>query len=245
MPERWWVPLRHVTGPVKSTLLHAAFSRWFDDPSFGQSGEVVDASADVRIGHRDNMKPYSISPMSNRVGEWGIEISTLSSEARARFEDRHDTEAPVRLGRTITSLGPRKLLSAQSWGDLAAWDGASRWTITFDSPTCFRSGNRSSPFPVLPAMLRAPTEAWAAFGPAPVPRVTVAEQQMVWVSDLDLQTDLIDVDGRPYRGVVGTMEVRASTEVAARVSALLSLAQFSGVGSFRGKGMGVVSIASG
>lgn len=228
MPASFWVPLAKVNRTVPSRLLHAAFSGWFD--------------GDEQT-HRDNVKPYSLAPLSVNQGVWGIEIATMTDEAEAALLFHARNGAAVRLGSLLTPVGLPACREHRSWEDLAAPTTARSWTISFLTPTTFRSGNHASPVPNPGVLLRAPADVWHRFGQSPAPRVAGPDHDALWLSRAEIETVDYDAGGRVYPGALGWVTMRCDDdEVAAKVSALLGLAAFCGVGSFRGKGMGVVDV---
>lgn len=227
MPAIYWIPLPGMHGPARVEHLHAAFSRWFD-----ADGE-----------HHENVKPYRIAPMSQQDGRWGVEIAVLSEEAFHALESKIAEPSTVRLGGVETPVATPVVMQGESWDDLAHWRGETGWRVDFLTPFTSRTGSRSSPFPSVPVVLRAATEAWAAFSGGPAASIPVAAQAQLWVSHVELSTTTFSINGHRHPGALGSVTYRAAdAEVARIASPLFGLAHYCGMGSFRGKGMGVVSV---
>ncbi|MFV0408114.1 MAG: CRISPR system precrRNA processing endoribonuclease RAMP protein Cas6 [Propioniciclava sp.] len=221
--------------------MHAVISTWFDNR------EVQDA----QDPHHAGEKPFSLSPCAQRAGVWGVEIGVLTERARDALLRRCAATRQVTLGDAHSIVGEPWLLTEVTWEELAMGASATAWRVEFLSPTTFRStvrgrasrAERVSPFPVVSSLLRAPGTAWAAYGGHVNVQVLPAEHPHVWVADVDLNTHRVTLNGRAYAGVLGTATYRCDDPgVAKRVGALLSLARFSGVGSFTRRGFGVVDV---
>lgn len=235
MPVTYWLPLTKIRGPVPVEQIHAAFSRWFDDD------------------HYANDKPYRLAPLSLVDGRWGLEISIFDKgeQLHLAVERRASERESVRLGHLATHVGEPLLVRRESWADLVSRGRESSWHVEFVTPftcrTTSRSSNqrrtRSSPFPSPWVALRAAEAAWDEF--SPLPRVTVARalRSELWVSDIDIHTTTYILEEHPHPGALGSITYSAADRVLARqVSPLFRLANYCGMGSFRGKGMGVVSV---
>lgn len=239
MPAIYWLPLPRMRGPARVEHLHAAFSRWFDrPPSANESTAVPSAS-----GHHDNVKPYRLAPMSQRDGFWGMEISLLTEDAFRALEKHITERSTVLLGKVPTPVGMPIVLSGESWDDLAHWRGDRGWEVGFLTPFTSRTGSRSSPFPSPSVVLRAATEAWAAFSDRQPVGVPPTAHPHLWVSEVSVSTTTYSINGHRHPGALGSITYRADDkEVARNASTLFRLAHYCGMGSFRGKGMGVVSV---
>lgn len=241
MPSTFFVPLRGIRPPVLPEYLHAFFSGWFDTAG--------PATPDT---HHATEKPYTISPLAPRSGVDGVEISVLTEEAEQRLLNTAGDGGSVRLGRQAGVFGPPIRQARTSWEALCAGPAQRAWAVTFLTPTTFKSGDRTSPFPSPAVVLRAPKVAWRAFSGLPEIEVSPAETATIWVSDFSIHTEQVGVrarrpDGRPtprpVAGVVGTITYRCDdASVADRVGALFRLTPFCGVGALRGKGFGVVDL---
>lgn len=231
MPSTYWLPVADVRRPVPVEHLHAALSGWFDGDDPGDTP------------HDAQTKPYRISPIAKRDDGWGVELSVLEDDAESRLAARVETAGQIRLGSLFTTVSAPVLLHQTSWHDLAMWNRSRAWTLRFVTPATFRTGSRASPFPTLGALLRAPTESWAAFGPAPSPLIPPPDQRRLWVSEFSIESTPIRISERTMRGVRGSLTIRAADDdVARRADALFRLTPFCGVGSFRVKGLGLVRL---
>lgn len=233
MPARYWVPLPDLRAPAAVEHLHAAVSSWFD-------GErVPDGAASP---HHDVVKPYTISPTTSHRGQLGIQVSTLTDEADEAVA-RNAGRARLRLGGVVTSVGRAHRIRSSSWQELAQPDNARRWTMEFETPFTYRSRNRTSPFPLPPVILRGPAVAWETYSEQRAVTVPPEHHHTIWVSDLDARTETVTLKGRTHPGLLGRVTYRCDDDtIAPAVSTLMRLAEFTGVGSFRGKGMGIVTV---
>lgn len=240
MPAVFFLPLPDLSGPVRPEHLHAVVTSWLDVPAVGWS-------------HRSNTKPYTISPVTVVSGQVGVEISVLNDAAERLLRLGASASDEVRLGCRATRIGELMLLYRTPWEELTA-RVANSWRIEFLTPTTFRNGDRCTPMPTAPMALRAPSESWQAFAPNLIGRLDHAAVAEVWVSEVDLQTEYIELRlpskaGRPQSrqipAVLGSVTYRCDdSEIAAKVGPLFQLAPFCGIGSFRGKGLGVVRLGS-
>lgn len=234
MPATYWLPLPNAKPPVRAEHLHAAFSRWFDTAAF--DGSQPDT-------HTAGTKPYSISPLARGADGYGVEINVLTPEAEERLLLCGVSGLPIRLGSTYTRVGLPHPLSVTSWAELATRPSLQPWELEFLTPTTFRNGNRSSAFPQPSAMLQAPRQCWNAFSGLPAIELSIGEASLVWVSDFDIESVRLSLNQLTVKGVVGRITLRCDhPSVTAKVAPLLSLAPFCGIGSFRGKGLGVVQL---
>lgn len=235
MPARYWLPLPELREPAAVEHLHAAVSAWFDGDPDGDPSES---------SHHEVVKPYTISPTSRRGGRWGIEVSTLTDEA-AHVVEQNAGRVAVRLGARFTTVGRAQLLRSSSWQQLADPDRATRWVVEFVTPFTYRSRNRTSPFPIPPVLLRSPAVAWARYSQREPLSVAVTQHHAIWVSSIDVNTEGVVLKGRTHPGLLGRVTYRCDDEVVTPVvSTLFRLAEFTGVGSFRGKGMGIVAVTA-
>lgn len=227
MPSRWWVPLHNCRPPVKLEHVHAVVSGWLDTDET----------------HRAHNKGFSLSPVGEGPGgTLGFQIGLSNDSAADQLLDRLALRTPVRLGDQRAWCSAPKLLQHESWDHLLSRQGQRRWQLSFQTPVVFRTGNRSTPLPNIPALLRGLMDRWNAFSPVRI-ELTRPQFDEVWVEDLDLTTDTIRLDGRIYRGSIGTLGLRChDSAVAAQVAPLLGLATYAGVGSFRSKGFGVSTL---
>ncbi|MDO5287709.1 MAG: CRISPR system precrRNA processing endoribonuclease RAMP protein Cas6 [Actinomycetia bacterium] len=231
MPESWFVPLRLVP-PVKPDHLHAALSRWFDV-----------GTEDLPDRHHDTVKPYTVSPLTERDG-WGVEVSTLTAEASWRLAVATRRGPEIRLGRQVAAVGRPVRLARASWSELAEVPPRRSWEVEFLTPTTFRTGQRASPFPDLRVVLRGPQVCWDAYSQRP-PRLHPPDFRALWVADVELQTVQVPVRATTVPAALGRLEIRCDDPAVARaVAPLLALAPYCGVGSFRGKGFGVVRVSA-
>lgn len=234
MPLNYWVSLEgEIRPPVEAPHVHAAISAWFDRP----------ASA-VSDAHHDTVKPYSVSPITEGPHGWGIQVGVLTEEARRRVETVGAQRPVVRFGRQSARVRSVSVDTHAPWRHLAA-SRSTHWKLTFLTPTTFRTKNIASPFPMPAQVLRAPTQAWERFSglaPLSLPRES---SQKVFVTGFDLRSVPVRLGREVIQGALGSITYQChDPAIVALVAPLFALAPFCGVGSFRGKGMGVVELAT-
>lgn len=166
MPARWFVPVRGLD-PHRTRLehVHAAFSAWFD-------------RSDAEHGAGE--KPYSISPLTERDGQVGVIIGTLTDYAAESVcaagilgdagmsagmdAPRAAEERPmIRLGNQWRPVGRPRRLEEVSWWDLAQPRDVRSWRLEFLTPATFRSGDRSSPLPSVATITGGLERAWTTW----------------------------------------------------------------------------------
>lgn len=242
MPARWFVPILGADPTrVKSDHVHAAVSGWFDHSP---------------AEHAANDKPYAVSPLtSDTQGVIGVEIATLTDVAGRRLWEAIESGTPVRLGNQTRPVGRAKRLHEDSWSDLAARGASERqWTIELVTPTTFRSGDRSSPLPSIPTLLGGAARAWSLWSGLGERQFDGRRDGALWVSDLDLSSTVVEIAVRDRSGrpkpvhlscSLGSVGLRCDDPpTAERVGPLIRLAAYAGVGSMRGRGLGVARVSA-
>lgn len=240
MPALYFLPLLDQLGPAKPEHLHAAITDWMDRDATGWD-------------HKSNWKPYSISPITVSAGQVGLEISVLNDEAESLLHQGSNAVAAIRLGTRAVRIGELELIHHQPWETMAS-SGDRVWQLEFLTPTTFRTGDDFTLLPNPAVILRTPSELWHRFAPFSVEKLTYAELAKILVCEIDLQTEYITLKlptkkGRPepraVPALVGSITYRCDDDAAAaKAGALFQLAPYCGIGSFRGKGLGVVRLGS-
>lgn len=238
MPSRWWIPLDGLGDPhVPLQYVHAAFSRWFDRSS---------------SEHHEGDKPYTISPVAGGRHGLGVEIATLTPDAAVRLATAAETHPTVRLGRVAARVGTPTCIRERTWSELAASTGGRRWRLDFVTPVTFRSGDRASPAPNALTILEGLSRVWHTWSDVALPHAQ-ARVAHAWISDLELRSQVIALPVRARRrdgtvnvtvsAATGHIVIRTShRDAAAVVGPLLALAEYSGVGGFTRKGLGVTRV---
>lgn len=237
MPSRWFVPIHGLLPErVRVEHVHAAFSHWFDA---------------TRAEHNALAKPYTVSPpTSDARGVVGVELAAMTAAAERAVESRSQGRATVRLGNQVRRVAPARRELSMTWGQLAQPSRERRWELELVTPTTFRNGDRSSPLPVVSTVMDGLARAWRAWSDVELP--TVVGWHSIWVSDLDLTSDVFEVmrrmpDGsrKPttISGSVGRLVLRCEDPPTAEVAGpLLRSAAFVGVGGLTAQGLGIVRV---
>ena len=241
MPRRVFVPVPGVNPEgVKLSHVHGAVSRWFDESE---------------TEHTAPEKPYTLSPLGEgSAGEVGVEVATLNERAAGQLAEAAVAGARIRLGGQVRALGRPYLMHRASWAELAAGPVGSRWRLNVVTPATFRRGDRTSPLPHPPKILESLGRAWAAWSDVALPGPGVkAACEAVWVSELDLRSDVLRLPVRSRHpdgpvdvtvaGVIGSLVLRCDDPDAARSAGpLIRLAAYAGLGSMTRKGLGVTRV---
>jgi CRISPR-associated endoribonuclease Cas6 len=245
MPSRWFLPLPNLDpSHVKLDHVHAAISRWFD-------ADVADASESSRPAHDAKLKPYTISPPVQRRGVAGIEVAVLSQDAEDELLSTAITGPSIRVGQQALLVGDPRLVMEQTYAEMASPPFGNRWDVAFLTPTTFRSRGRSTPLPSVGAIMTGLLAQWNRWNDVGVSLGPIARDAM-WVSDLQLMSEPLTITissktGKPSQlhlsAVTGSLVLRCDQpETAEVVSPLLRFASYCGVGSVRGRGLGVVQV---
>lgn len=227
MPSRWWIPMSVDPQRVKLEHVHAATSAWFDK---------------TQQDHDQVTKAYAISPLGgSNGGAVGIEIGVLTDWAATQLHHACRSGETIRLGGETVAVGTPEPIIEHPWAELDVPSGDRAWRLNFLTPTTFRKGNRSSPLPVPASVLRGLQDVWNVHSGCGDRALTAQESSAVWVAEIEGHTERLRVSGITLAGFVGTVQFRASDQALAdKVDPLFRLAPYAGVGSFRGKGLGVV-----
>lgn len=224
MPSRWQVSLIGPVGvdvPVEAP--HAVVSGWLD------------------TRHDAPRKPYSIAPPFTDGGETVLGVGLLDDALAIRLTDGARPGSAVRLGRHHYRVaGPPQRTASMTWDDFGRLSPCRAWDVQFRSPTTFRRGGRSAPWPAPESVLTS----IASRVPLPVDRPAELARH-VWVSDLDGSSDVLTIKQHLVSGFVGRVryECDGPDPIAAQVDRLFRLAPFSGAGSHTAYGLGVVTLS--
>lgn len=231
MPSRWWIPIAGIDPDhVRVEHVHAAVSAWFDKTT---------------AEHRESPKPYAISPLAqgSRAGEYGCEVGILTARAAARLKDAVDGTPRIRLGRATGRVNGIELIHETTWDELAIASGSREWSLTFATPATFRQRSRSTPLPHPASILHGLATTWEAFSdlePRTVPRENA---DRIWIADLQGSSQPVRVSQMNLSGFVGTVVIRCDdAKLSSIIDPLFRLAEYSGVGTARAKGLGVTYV---
>lgn len=230
MPARWLVRL---AGPqprdVNLAHLHAAISTWLD---------VTDEE------HESQVKPYSVSAPRTEGGCLALEIGTLTENAELALVTQAYAGRAIRFGRhAATVVAPAEPIAGATWDQLAQQTGRNAWVLRFETPTSFRQGRRTSPWPAPPAVLRGLAQKWERWSDAPLAVLSSRDAEQVWVTDVGGESHVLRIGQGLFSGFVGGIRYQCDdARVAAVVGPLFALAPFAGVGSATTKGLGTVRL---
>lgn len=243
MPRRYWIPLRLREWPLQQHV-HAAVTAWFDDGApYGTSRKPHGPAV---ASHDEKQKAYTISCPTMRDGIPGIEVSTLSDGADSVMEWVASELPVLRLGRQREVLvGRPQVLMDRPWSRIAQEPAplGSGWHVEFLTPTMFRTGEAVDLLPTPARVLGAAIAECGRNIPDSVPDESLGLFRHLRVSDLQLETSDLAFGRVTYPGLVGHIVFRCSDSVAAgRLAPLFAALPFTGVGSYRVRGLGCVEV---
>ena len=226
MPQQWWISLDRVTLPIRMEHIHAVATRWFD----------------IAEAHWSTLKPYSISPLTERSGQYGFHIGTLLDELGDVLVARLSANPRVRLGSEKAQVGTAEIIRAQTWEELEQYSGARQLEVDLLTPLTHRSGSRNSPLPNPPAIIRGLATHWEAWhGPLGAEVTDVG--RALWASDVYLSSTTVDFHRQVISGSLGGLRLRCDDRALTPIAdKLLRLAPYAGIGSFTLKGCGVCEV---
>lgn len=209
--------------------------------------------AEESDAHR-NRKPYCLTGVSIKYGLAVVGVSFINDGAAAIFSDVTAGE-DVWFGKSDDGAGtvaaPPRLTREATWEELAEIGPREGWGIELRSPMCFRRGKLSQPWPSPERILNSLADNWELGTGEEFP-LEFPEVSALAITDVRLETVRTPLTPTPTAGAVGSLEWRwapnakyaPDTEGAAAVSALLGLAEFSGVGAYTQFGLGQVRVTS-
>ena len=231
---------------VKTQDLHFHVCRWL---------EVDDAA------HGAGSKPFALTPLMISDGSAAFDVGLLDDTLIHRLTSSvaADGHRTIAVGHATAQLHPGRgveIVDVSSWPDLLNQDrltstccGEMTWRLHALTPTFWRSRNVDLVEPRAGSIIRGlankcelhyPASVAAHASPTekrPVPRVVMGETDIAYSAMSWRRTT--------RRGFVGHVDLSLQTPDpagAARVDALLSLAEFCGVGSMTPFGFGVVAV---
>jgi CRISPR-associated endoribonuclease Cas6 len=182
-----------------------------------------------------------------------VQVRLLDDRLEDRLLEAVRPGRQVRLGTARYQVASAPRLAGQaSWEQLRAWSGERAWQVRFETPVCFRRGNRTSPWPAPESLARGLAERWQRLHPSTAPPTGPGGGQ-VWVSDFDGQSQ-VQVLARHSRhpgqrtvqevvsGFSGRIRYvcdRGNAAEASTFGALLAFAAYAGSGSHTTYGFGV------
>jgi Uncharacterized conserved protein len=229
VPSRWAVTVAGVDATkVKLDHVHAVVSGWFDD------GEE---------GHRAKAKPYTVQQLQAVDGGTLLEIGLLVDELGDRLASAAAPGSQIRLGSTWTRIThPPEPVAMATWQELTDAGRATSWCLRFLTPTTFRRGNSFTPAPTLSAILGSLRASWREFAPPTVPPLVLdLAREPVWVTDIDVTSQVVSVKGLTVSGFTGRLRFVCDgvAEQASMIDRLVRLAPYAGVGAYTTRGFGV------
>lgn len=198
-------------------------------------------------------KPYCIKGVSIQYGLAIVGVS-LTDESSALKFSRIATGTPVQFGKREEGRGivaaPPQLVRSTTWTELAAPRPQTAWRIELLSPMCFRRGKLSQPWPSPDKVLNSLLDSWKEGNNGEVP-FAFPDVDAVAVTSARIETVKTSLTPTPTAGAVGELEWQwapksqdqSSLGGAAGVSALLSLAEFSGAGAYTQFGLGQANVS--
>ncbi len=199
-------------------------------------------------------KPYCLTGVSIRYGLAVVGVSFIDDGAAALFSSVTAGE-DVWFGKSDDGAGtiaaPPRLTREVTWDELAEIGPREGWSIELRSPMCFRRGKLSQPWPSPERVLNSLADNWELGSGEEFP-LEFPEVSALAITDVRLETVRTLLTPTATAGAVGSLEwcwapnAKYAPDLAgaAAVSALLGLAEFSGVGAYTQFGLGQVRVTS-
>lgn len=192
--------------------------------------------------HRSLVKPASISPLTH-VGDniWAVEIGTLTNDVAERL--RGSVGRTARLGPIEGRVKSVERLHGATWDTLlqrAPTEDLIR--LAFITPTTFRRGDTSQPFPIPGSVFGHYRKRWELSGSALDIDFRDSDVRVRWFRG---ETRLERVGSGTHIGFIGEVHYWVKDRSADRrrkLNALAALAPMSGTGSNTMSGMGVTRV---
>jgi CRISPR-associated endoribonuclease Cas6 len=262
VPSRWEVTLAGAVGvSIPLTAPHAVISGWLDDARPRRNGAPVRPG---QSGHNEQARKWACGPPQARPGVLSgqsgeaivLQVRLLDDSLADRLADAIRPGLAVRLGAHQYHVSQAaQLIGRASWYELRRSSGTRAWQVQFITPTCFRRGSRTSPWPAPDSVARGLAERWCRLHPETAPAPPLPGSGSVWVSDLEgrseacILTRNVRKDGRWHledeviSGFTGRVRYVCDhgREDAEWFGALLAFAAFAGVGSHTTYGFGVIA----
>jgi CRISPR-associated endoribonuclease Cas6 len=260
MLSRWEIQL---AGPANTaiplTAPQAVVSRWLDDPPARRANGTARLS-----GHADQARkwawgpPRTLAPAgpASTATRLALQIRIFDERLERRLNQAIQPGTHLRLGTAeFEILSSPELVERASWQSLRHWPGTRAWQIRFLTPTCFRRGNRTSPWPAPETLIRGLTDRWRRLHPQTSPEQPAPGPSPIWVSDIDGHSEAhtltrnIRKQGTWHRedetisGFTGRLRYVCDTgtnDQAATFHALMNFAAYAGVGSHTTYGLGII-----
>jgi CRISPR-associated endoribonuclease Cas6 len=175
-----------------------------------------------------------------------LEVRLLEDGLAVRLAAHAVPAVPVRLGRHWLAVAGVPVLDiACSWSEFVGERGRRAWEVGYRSPTTFRRGTRTSPWPAPESVLTSLAARWRALRPQTAPELSRDLARSVWVSDVEGRSECLRLRGTVVSGFVGRIRYVCDgpDEAAATVGALFAFAQFAGIGSHTAFGLGTIDLS--
>jgi CRISPR-associated endoribonuclease Cas6 len=208
--------------------------------------------------HDQESKPFALRGLRGKLAfrdGWGyLTEGEIYREQMVRLVDlfRQGSERSIRIGQIpMKWLGVQALHTPISYHELLERsferDGISRLQVRFETPTSFRRQGVQLLFPEPQLMIESLMRRWEQYSPVPIPKEeTAGISECMRVSQYDLSTSAISFDRYVIMGFRGEVHITVAKGVEpfvqGVVQALLSFAEYAGIGYKTTMGMGQVRV---
>ncbi|STB94322.1 CRISPR system precrRNA processing endoribonuclease RAMP protein Cas6 [Corynebacterium amycolatum] len=203
------------------------------------------ASSIVDRDHWASAKPWSLAPLVTDGTFCGLRIVTTNDEAVEALVEGAVPGRPCRFGRQATQVLGAPMLDVEvSADDFLSLEPESAFVLNFETPTTFRRGSRSMPFPDPQRILHSMQRRWSVcFGDEALGIIRpIVEPDDIWISDLDGRNVVTRASNLTVSGFVGRIRYVCETEASARAfNALTAMSTLTGVGSYTTRTLGRVA----
>ena len=201
-------------------------------------------TARIDTAHHAAVKPFAIAPPHDISGGVAMRVGVLRDALAEDLARSFEKDPRVRLGAHRFTYTGLRVAEQTSWAEMQSVTKEKRWEVEFRTPTTFRHGGRTSPWPDPAAIARSLITRWAAIDPDSSPQLDPHLSRSVWVSDISGHSVVVPGPNSTVSGFLGQIRyVSDPTDgSAALFEQVLRFSRFAGIGSFTTFGFGQIVV---
>lgn len=150
-------------------------------------------AARIDIAHHAAAKPFAIAPPCDIRGGVAMRVGVLHDALAEDLARSLETDPRVRLGAHRFTYTGLRVAEQLSWAEMVTITQQQRWDVEFRTPTTFRRGGRTSPWPDPAAIARSLMARWDAIHPGSSVRLDPRLARSVWVLDISGRSVVVRV----------------------------------------------------